>query len=470
MNDSRPVLASSEQREWTWAAGIGAGLLLCTIAALARTRLSGQLGVSDRPAPWDFAVHATVACGFVLAAAAYLLAVRETSRKLGRRHLLMALAIHLCAAPATPLTSNDALMNLAHGRCAWLGINPYEHPPSDLPRSDPFRRVDWQGRLSAWGPVTTAVSAAAASLGRRAAAFAAWKVAMLTSALAAVLLAYAFASRLDDPEAVTGFVCFAWNPLLAWELSGQAHNDALLALPTVAFLWAAWRARPVRAAAILAFGIGAKHVLAPALAFQLLATWRRSRCAALLATVVALAALAASWAPFWTGIRTWRGLSVAVLPSAGRVENSFASIVALTGGLFDAREISLVIWNALTLVVVLASAALLATRTLKAGHAVSHAALLLTLVLCLGSAYVQPWYMTWLLPFCLWPACRAWRGWLAAYAATAPALYLTRAIGAVAILVVQGIGLLLVLRATREALGESSTESRPKDQTVVSDL
>ena len=75
----------------------------------------------------------------------------------------------------------------------------------------------------------------------------------------------------------------------------------------------------------------------------------------------------------------------------------------------------------------------------------------LLLVLCLGTAYFQPWYATWLLPFLLSPAATGWRGAIALYTALLPALYLTRAPGALAALLVQGLGLVIALRGPKAA-------------------
>ena len=65
--------------------------------------------------------------------------------------------------------------------------------------------------------------------------------------------------------------------------------------------------------------------------------------------------------------------------------------------------------------------------------------------LALGLPYVQPWYATWLLPLALAPAAREQRLGVALYTTLVPALYFTRAAGAFAIVIVQGVGLALVL-------------------------
>lgn len=76
---------------------------------------------------------------------------------------------------------------------------------------------------------------------------------------------------------------------------------------------------------------------------------------------------------------------------------------------------------------------------------------LLLLVLALCAPTVHPWYLTWLLPLGLAPQAAALRPGLALYTALAPALYLTGAAGAFAIVFVQGSGLLVLLRPAATA-------------------
>jgi hypothetical protein len=78
--------------------------------------LSGRLAVSERPTAFAFYVWCGFGAGMLLAAASYVVALSRAPAALDRRHLAAALVIHLCAAAATPLTSNDIFLNLAHGR------------------------------------------------------------------------------------------------------------------------------------------------------------------------------------------------------------------------------------------------------------------------------------------------------------------------------------------------------------------
>src|SRR5207237_850687 len=82
------------------------------------------------------------------------------------------------------------------------------------------------------------------------------------ASLAAVLLAFGFCrSCLPPDRAGAAFVFFAWNPLLAWEICGQAHSEGLVLVGMVAFVWAATRGREWLAALALACAVYAKVVL-----------------------------------------------------------------------------------------------------------------------------------------------------------------------------------------------------------------
>jgi hypothetical protein len=92
------------------------------------------------------------------------------------------------------------------------------------------------------------------------------------------------------------------------------------------------------------------------------------------------------------------------------------------------------------------SALALAVKSARRGGLFESALAFTTLALAACMSYVQPWYATWLLPFALAPVSRERRLGIAIYTAAMPALYLTGAAGALAIVVVHGIGLALLLR------------------------
>lgn len=434
--------------EW----GVAGGLAICSLAAITRTLLSGQLAVSDEPTPFGPYVWCVFGLGMALAGACYLFALCRRGAPLGRSQLAAAFAIHLCAAVAPPLTSNDVFMNLAYGKLTNLGINPYSHAPVDLPVDQAeFRRVDWPRGVSAWGPLTTYASAWATRQGDGKEAFVAFKLALLLASIGAVLVAYRFCGSLPAAEAGGSFAFFAFNPLLAWELSGQVHNDALMLLPTTAFVWGAVKGRHVLAASAVGLGVAVKLAAAPALALYLISVARSARARALLAATAACGLLVFAWAPFWEDASTLGGVLVFLRSSPAVIQNTFASLIRLLGNLAGEAEPPLRVWTLASRFVILVAAIVFAVRSTTTERALEGALRFTALSLALGLSYVQPWYATWLLPLALAPAARDLRIGVALYTALMPALYLTGAAGALAIVIVQGVGLVLVFAPERLA-------------------
>jgi hypothetical protein len=429
----------------TAAAGIALGLAVCSLAAIVRTLLSGQLSVSERPTAFAFHVWCGFAAGMLLASAGYVVALSRAPGALERRHLAAAVAIHLCAAAGTPLTSNDVFLNLAHGRMIRSGLNPYRHSIGELPKGDPFAAVDWPGWRNPYGPLVLVISEWAAGWGSVAAALAAFKLCMLVATLGALSLAFRFCRSLPAEDGTRGFTAFAFNPLLAWELSGQAHNDALMVALAVGFVWAAAQERRTLAALLLGLGISVKYALAPTLALYLLALARRSRRDALSGALAGFGTIAVAWAPWWTGADTFLPAWLAVRADPARIQNSFASLVRALGYLAGVFDAAFRAWTLCTAVVMLAAAVVFARRSRTPASAIEGSLRFTSLGLALGLAYVQPWYSTWLLPFALGPIPAHRRWGLALYTASVPALYLRAELGALAILIVQSIGLALAL-------------------------
>lgn len=424
--------------------GVAAGLAICSLAAITRTVLSGQLLVSDRPTSFGPYVWFAFAGGMALAGVSYLFALLQSNCNLGRGHFAAAVAIHLCAAPATPLTSNDVFYGLAHGRLVRLGFNPYQHVSAELPKGDAFARGDWPGARYPYGPLMLPLSAWASGFGSISLGIIAFKLAMLTATLGAVVLAYCLARKSPECEAPFVFTLFGFNPLLAWETSGQAHNDALLILATAAAILASLTHRHVLVALLLGVGFSAKFAVGPVLVLYLLAVARTRLERALLSGIGALAVIALVWMPFLSGGSPFLRILALVDPSPARVLNSFASWARLVGNVLGNVEPLLGAWTLAARLAILVGALVFAVRSTTTDRALEGSLRFTALALALGLTYVQPWYATWLLPLALAPGARELRLGVALYTALAPALYLTGAAGALAIVIVQGVGLALV--------------------------
>jgi hypothetical protein len=249
------------------------------------------------------------------------------------------------------LYSTDIFSYVMYGRIAAVhGENPYLRVPNDFP-DDPFLSwvfPFWRDRPTVYGPVWTDVS---------------WVLAWLSGALEALdqVLAYKLTLNVlavctlvlvwkllgwtqpdgGSPKArLAAFALFAWNPLVVFELAGNAHNDvAMVALLLFGLVFVA-RDRGVSSLHWLTAGLfvllGGLIKYTIGLAAILLATtwaaratartWRLVHFAGAAGLIVIVSALL--WLPWLTSADSLRPLADA---AGGRlVLNSTPDLVALT--------------------------------------------------------------------------------------------------------------------------------------------
>jgi hypothetical protein len=209
----------------------------------------------------------------------------------------------------------------------------------------------------------------------------------------------------------------ALSPLLAWELTAQGHNDAVMVCALCAFAWAAAREKDGLAALALGVGVLAKAGIAPLLLLWLVVMWRRSPRHALgwAAALVVLAVLA--WAPFWAGWETLRGIGATAGADLDRHTNSLQDLLNLLltptwpvvkAPLFRSFQIaSFAILGAGTLWVAL---------KVRDAADLARAGIVIFLGYFLTTPWFEPWYATWLLPLCLLERDPRWQRLVARYA------------------------------------------------------
>ncbi|GEJ58118.1 polyprenol phosphomannose-dependent alpha 1,6 mannosyltransferase MptB [Anaeromyxobacter diazotrophicus] len=339
-------------------------------------------------------------------ARAYLRAVEDERAKL-RTVLAGAVVLHTTAALTLPYTSNDLFSNLAYGRMARLGLDPYASGPGVLPAGDPFRAlvsVNWIDAPSVYGPVLTWLNTLAGRADTVPAAMAIFKLAMLAVTLATVGVAYLVCRRhLAPGRAAPALALFAWNPLLAYEIAGQAHNDGVMLLGLTAFVWAALGGRRLLAVAFLGLAFWAKFAIAPVVGLYLWHLARTDRRKAALGALVFVGMGVLLFLPFWKGPETLLGPLAAVRANPGRMTRSFTEIAAFFAGLASAplrASAYRIGWTlGQLLLVVLAVRAVRRVRDLAS---VLHESLVWLLAyLLVASPFVLPWYLTWVLPLAL---------------------------------------------------------------------
>ena len=297
--------------------------------------------------------------------------------------------LHVVFLLAPPLLSHDVFSYIAYARLGVANhLNPYTHAPLDIPQDPGFTHAGSIDAVSAYGPIFTLLTYPLSPLGVPAAFWILKTVAALSS-LGIVWLVWRIAQRLGrDPFGPA--LAVGLNPLVLVHVVGGAHNEALTLLVTMAgvALWLGPRSTTGVAVAGLAAGIKASAAIPiPYLALADRAQAPKRIAAALAAGVgVALIGLAA----FGT-----HALDALNLIGDNQDRTSKFSVphqVANLTGNPDAVR-------ALFGLVAVAVAAWLLWRTWKGTVEPLTAIGWTTFAVLIGSAWLVPWYILWLLPF-----------------------------------------------------------------------
>ncbi|HWE22811.1 MAG TPA: hypothetical protein VG496_02610 [Myxococcales bacterium] len=400
------------------------GLCLFAGATISWVRdwIAGTIGLDDHHLAlvhriWPFVLFG---CFAALAGHLYLKALR---RKNGpSRHLLAgAIVIQLLAAPALPLTSEDLFSYVSYARVMHGGRNPYRAVPAELGENDPavaLMTPRWRHNPMLYGPLTAWATAAVAPLDTLAGAVAAFKLEMLILALAAVLLAYGFSrSCLPPGQSDAAFVFFGWNPLLAWEVAGQAHTEGLVLVAMLVFVWAAMREREWLAALALACAVCAKVVLLPLLGLYLCFILRRRPLRAIAIGAACGALGVVLMLPFWQGGGTVRSPMKALVADPTLTARSLTDMVVWLLRPLGDQVTRNVYWVALALGTLLLGSfgmrAVLRARSLR--QVLRDGLVFFLLYDLIAAPWFQSWYMLWVLPLALADEDERWRTLVAVY-------------------------------------------------------
>jgi hypothetical protein len=360
---------------------------------------------------------------------------RTSARDMSRAILAGAFLLRLPLLPLPLTLSDDALRYLWDGKVAAAGLNPYALPPAaeklTLLRDEVWRRLPHRGVQTVYPPLAIAAFSIAARLPNP---ILAWKAMAAAADLAGCALLLALARRLGLPLART--VWYAWNPLVAIELSGMAHVDALGVAACLATVLCLVRSSPPGWAVAGVFA--ATGVLAKVAPVAALPMWSRqsghpARMLAVAGGLLAAAGLpvlaatggvppglltyAVSWefdGPLFEPL--WRLLDRAgaaallarLLDAAKRLTGEYTRWNPLYHYLYP-QFLAKVLLGLAVLAVVIVSVTWRGTG--EAGRSLGPAAAtgwLLGAVLLL-SATVYPWYVVWVLPWAALYRHTAWR-------------------------------------------------------------
>jgi hypothetical protein len=340
------------------------------------------------------------------------------------------LAVGVAASLSLPLTTNDIFSNLAYGRLTALGYNPYRTTPQWLPADDPFGALvgsRWRNTPTVYGPILAAANSLVGRASTVPGAMMLFKMLASMAVLGSVLIAYRICrTRSFDGPSRASFVLYAFSPVLLWELSAQAHNDAFMVLAMVGFVWAATQGREWAATICLSMALYTKLAVAPLLAFYLFSVARREplRAAAMALAIVAIGVLLL--APYWDGIETLRGPLATAGGNMSRTARSFGDLACLVAMWISSSAQSTayrVFWvGGLVVLGLLFIRGLIVVRSTE--DAIHHALVLLGAYCLFASPWFQPWYVTWLLPLALVHRDERWQRITALYGAVTPVQYI----------------------------------------------
>ena len=342
--------------------------------------------------------------------------------------LLGALLLRLPLLPLPPTLSDDVLRYLWDGKVAAAGMNPYALAP-EAEKLTPLRDEIWRRLPHKQVPtVYPPLSLAAFSIAIRLPfPMPAWKLIVTGADLAACWLLVLAAVRLGLPAGRT--VWYAWNPLVALEVAGMGHVDALGVAAVVAavllLLPSPADARPLPAGTAAAAGILAKLVPLAALPMWARQSGRPGRflAAALGLTAVAVLPVVAATGGVPPGLVTygvswefdgplfeplWRLL--AAIHAAPALARGLDHLKRLTGIYEGLNPLYHYLYPQFLAKLLLAAgmAAAVALSLRERDPVAGTGRLFGRLLLC--SATVYPWYLLWVLP---WAALRRDAAWLA---------------------------------------------------------
>jgi alpha-1,6-mannosyltransferase len=316
------------------------------------------------------------------------------ARQLDTRVVIGAIAaLHVLFLLAPPLLSADVFGYIDYARIGAVhGLDPYAHGPVSAPHDAVFAFMRWRGDLpSPYGPLFTLGSYVIAPLSVAASLWAMKALAAIAS-LAIVWFVWDSARRLRI-EPLPAAMLVGLNPLvLVWAVGG-AHNDLIVVAAAMAGVWLAVKHRERLAGASLVAAAALKVSAGVALPFLLAGTRGRERRDALRGALLAgTAALVVTFAAFGTGVTGMLRAQAdqQSLVASTSLPERVGRLLGLGGATATVRAVALALF--------VAAFATLLVRTWRGATNWVAATGWATLALLVTSAWLMPWYVTWLLP------------------------------------------------------------------------
>src|SRR5436190_550135 len=394
LSRARPVIAAA-----ALAGLVATGALLCMHAAAGQ---SGFVPASWRGLP-DWMAGPLPSVGgplrsslytglFVSMCGCYALVLALARHVEARTAIAAIVVLHVLFLLAPPLLSADLFGYVDYARIGAVhGLDPYANGPASAPHDAVFAFMRWRGDLpSPYGPLFTLASYALAPLSVAASLWVLKALAALAS-LGIVWFVWDAARRLRI-DAVPAAVLVGLNPLvLVWAVGG-AHNDLLVTAAVVGGVWLAVAGRERLSGAALAGAAALKVSAGVMLPFLLAGARGRRREPLAGALIAAAAALVVTLAAFGSGVTGMLRAQVDQqnLAATAAVPNQVGRLIGLGGVTGGIRAAALALFG-------VALVALL-VRTWRGGLGWIAAGGFATIAMLVTSAWLMPWYVTWVLP------------------------------------------------------------------------
>ncbi|HEY3210536.1 MAG TPA: glycosyltransferase 87 family protein [Actinomycetota bacterium] len=225
-----------------------------------------------------------------------------------------AAVLHVLVLFAPLPQSQDFYQYLFYGRMqAVHGANPFTINPSTLWADPWFPWIRWNTQPSVYGPawILLAFGAVKAAGNNLAHAFVGLKLAVLLLDAAIVWLILALAKDRPDPTGARGWgvLAYAWNPLVLITVPLAGSADVAVAAGLLGAILARRRGRSGIATLLLVLASLVKVYAVVGLVLHLVLLMRERgarRAAGHAGAAIGLAAI--SFAPYWAGLATFRGL------------------------------------------------------------------------------------------------------------------------------------------------------------------
>lgn len=380
------------------------GTALFLLAALSHFRLwfIGTPNLDGLPMiiPWEivrrtiiFSLISCLGIGFLK-----LLSLKLEVNNL-KKLLICSIILQFIAVFTLPLTSNDIFSNLAYGKMSFLGLDVNHLGASALPLSDPFRQMvtsRWMEMPIVYGPVIGWLNRLIVMPNNLWGSIIVYKLFALILSIGITVIVYLFCKNiLKGQTQCNSFILFALNPAFLWEFSSQAHNDAIMIMGTVGFVYFLSQDKDWQSLLSIIFAFITKLAVLPVLGLYFCWTFFNSKKRFLLYFLIIV--LCGIFSAYYFSEKFWM---ILVPPSSSHgidVTRLTSTPLFLIHKFFGPIGYKIYWLIAMAFMGILGIIYAWHSRTKE--QLFLYSFLFILLFNLIATPTYQPWYITWLLPF-----------------------------------------------------------------------